>query len=460
MTRRECRRSFLAFCTEALKPLGLAPAPHHQLLISELEQIARGENDRLMVCMPPGSAKSTYASILFPAWLLAQGPNLSIIGASHTADLAESFSRRAMGMVRENVALLGIDLATEAVAGWGTTNGGFYKSAGVGGPITGRRADVTIIDDPVKSREDADSEKYRDRAWGWFSADLRTRLKPGGRIVVIMTRWHEDDLGGRLLQQQGERWRVLKLPAIAVEDDPLGRAPGEWLWGSDDYGYAAELQKVYDEYQDNGAMRDWGALFQQDPRPSDGGVFKTHLIATTEAAPAGTNYVRAWDLAATEQTGTRDPDWTVGVKLQRTQEGAYIVLDVVRFRGGPDDVERGIVATASQDGRGCRIGIAQDPGQAGKQQVLYLTRRLAGYRVESSPETGDKSTRAAPVASQVNVGNLSMVKARWNAAFIDELASFPSGNKDDQVDALSRAFSMVGLRPPPIRIDPGLLARI
>jgi predicted phage terminase large subunit-like protein len=431
------------------------------LLIAELEAIARGENDRLLVTMPPGSAKSTYSSILFPAWLLAQRPGVAIIGASHTADLAESFSRRVMGMVRENSETLGISLTKESVANWETSNGGHYKSAGVNGPITGRRADFCVIDDPVKSREDADSERFRDRAWGWFSADLRTRLKPNGRIVVIMTRWHEDDLGGRLLLQQGHLWRQLKLPAIALEDDPLQREPGQWLWDNDDqYGYGAELRKVYDEYQANGAMRDWGALFQQDPRPSDGGVFKTHLISTLEAPPAGNNVVRAWDLAATEQVGTRDPDWTAGVKMMRTQEGGFVVLDVVRFRGGPDDVERGIVNTAAQDGRACRIGIAQDPGQAGKQQVLYLTRKLAGYRVESSPETGDKSTRAAPVASQVNVGNVSMVKAKWNAAFIDELGSFPSGHKDDHVDALSRAFSMVGLRPPPIKIDPGLLARV
>src|SRR3954447_26842162 len=136
LKRRACRASFLEFCTEALKPLGLTPAPHHRLLINELEQIARGDNDRLLVNMPPGSAKSTYASILFPAWLLAQRPGISIIGASHTADLAKSFSRRVMSMVRENAETLGIDLVKEAVANWEVSNQGHYKSAGVNGPIT------------------------------------------------------------------------------------------------------------------------------------------------------------------------------------------------------------------------------------------------------------------------------------------------------------------------------------
>jgi predicted phage terminase large subunit-like protein len=413
-----------------------------------------------MVNMPPGSAKSTYASVLFPAWILAQQANLTLIGASHTADLAEGFSRRVMGTIREHSQTLNMGLSTESVSGWSVSNGGFYKSAGVGGPITGRRADIALIDDPVKSRVDADSERFREKTWEWFNADLRPRLKPGGRIVVIMTRWHEDDLGGRLVEQQGDLWKVLKLPAIAGDDDPLGREPGEWLWSDDEYGYGQELRKVYSEYQKNGATRDWGALFQQDPRPGEGGIFKAHLIQLMDAAPAGKDIVRAWDLAATEQTGTRDPDYTVGLKMMRTAEGRYVVLDVVRLQGGPDEVEAAIINTGAADGRAVRIGLSQDPGQAGKQQILYLTRKLAGHRVESSPETGDKATRAAPIASQVNVSNVSMVKAPWNRVFLDELGGFPSARHDDMVDALSRAFSMVGLRPPPMRINPEALRRI
>jgi predicted phage terminase large subunit-like protein len=312
----------------------------------------------------------------------------------------------------------------------------------------------------VKNREDADSDRYREKTWAWFTADLRTRLKPGGRIVVIMTRWHEDDIGGRLIAQQGDRWKVLKLPAQALEDDPLGREPGEWLWADDSYGYGSELRKVRSEYEDSGAMRDWQALYQQDPRPGEGALFKAAMIDTLPVAPAGRHIARAWDLAATKQTGTRDPDWTVGVKLMRTNDGRFVVLDVVRLRGGPDEVEEVIVRTAKQDGNAVRIGLPQDPGQAGKQQVLYLTRKLVGFSVDSSPETGDKATRAAPVASQVNVGNFAVVQGPWNRPFIDELAGFPSGVKDDQVDALSRAFSMVGLSAPPMRINPAALQGI
>ena len=459
LRRRAIRRSFGAWCRAALEPRGHSPAAHHELLIAELEAVARGENDRLMVFMPPGSAKSTYASVLFPAWYLAQGPNRNIIGASHTAQLAEDFSRRVMGFVRDFRPQLGYGLTRETAELWSTGTGGAYKAAGVGGPITGFRADLAIIDDPVKSREDADSQSYRDRTWNWFLSDLRSRLKPSAAIVLINTRWHEDDLAGRLMQAQAGRWRVLSLPAVAGDSDPLGRAPGDMLWSDDAYGYGAELAKVRAEYEQAGAMRDWWALYQQSPRAAEGSLFKVLQIDTLEAEPAGRNVVRAWDLAATKQTGTRDPDWTVGVKLLRSQEGRYVVLDVVRERGGPDEVEQMIVNTAKQDGHSVRVGLPQDPGQAGKQQILYLTRKLAGFTVTSSPETGDKATRAAPVASQVNVGNFAVVRGAWNRSFLDELAGFPSATKDDQVDALSRAFSMVGLKAPPLRISAEALAR-
>ena len=431
------------------------------MLINELDAVARGQTKRLMIFMPPGSAKSTYSSVLFPAWFLAQQPRLNVIGASHTATLAETFSRRVQNQVREHFGHLGYRLKTESAERWETSNGGEYRAVGVGGPIAGTRADLAIIDDPVKSRADAESETLREKVWNWYQADLLTRLKPGGSVALIMTRWHMDDLGGRLLEVESDKWRVIKLPALATSnDDPLGRSLGQPLWADDQYGYGAELLGKLDDYRAAGAMRDWQALYQQDPRPGEGALFRTDMIPTIDAEPAGGKVVRAWDLAATAQTGTRDPDWTVGVKLQRLPHGQYVVLDVIRFRGGPDEVEHVMLNTAQRDGRSVRVSVPQDPGQAGKQQVLYLTRRLAGFMVESTPETGDKATRAAPVASQVNVGNVSMVRGAWNRAFIDELAGFPSATKDDQVDALSRAFSMVGMSAGPLRITSSLLAKI
>jgi predicted phage terminase large subunit-like protein len=410
--------------------------------------------------MPPGSAKSTYASVLFPAWWFTQFPRGNIIAASHTDELAQRFGRKVRNTASDHALRLGYGLSADskAVGRWETNHGGEYFAAGVGGAIAGRRADLVLIDDPVRNRESADSETVRESQWNWFTSDLRTRMKPSAAIVVIMTRWHADDLGGRLLDRQPGLWRVLKLPAKAGDADPIGRAPGEYLWGDDAYGYGAELRLVHREYEAAGAMRDWSALYQQDPRPAEGALFHTAKIDILPAAPLGRNVVRAWDLAATKQVGTRDPDWTVGIKLLREDSGRYVVLDAMRLRGGPDEVEAAIVNTAKQDGASVRIGLPQDPGQAGKTQALYLTRALAGYRVETGTETGDKATRAGPFAAQVNVGNVAMLAATWNRPLLDEMAGFPAAAHDDHVDALSRAFGMVGLSAPPMRINPSAIA--
>jgi predicted phage terminase large subunit-like protein len=447
--KRRLKTDLRVWCGHALRPVGHLPAAHHRLLIRELQDVVEGRTSRLMINLPPGSAKSTYGSVLMPPWALAQRRGLDIIGASNTSTLAQVFSRRVMGLIRDHGDELGYHLTRENAEEWTTSNDGHYRATGVSGSLPGTRADLAIIDDPTRSRADAESETVRESQWAWFTGDLRTRLKPDAAIIVIMTRWHQDDLGGRLLDRQPGLWKVVKLPAIAGENDPLGRAPGDWLWPDDNYGYANDLRKAHAEYQTTGAMRDWAALYQQEPRPLEGSLFKVGMIDIIDAAPQFFHTsARAWDLAATAQTGTRDPDWTVGVKLTRTREGRYIVTDVARSRGGPDETEALIVNTAKMDGPAVTIGLPQDPGQAGKAQVLYLTRKLSGYRVESSPETGDKATRAGPVASQVNVGNVAMVRGAWNYTFRDELAAFPSGLKDDQVDALSRAFAMVGMNAP------------
>lgn len=452
LRRRAARADFLTFCRVALAPQGFQPAAHHQLLISELQRLADTPNGRLMVFMPLGSAKSTYTSALFPAWFMRRGG--PVIAASHTATLAEAFSGRVQGVIRDNAGTLGYGLASESVKRWRATSGAEYLPAGVGGAVTGFRADLGLIDDPVKSREDAASDVMREKAWNWFLSDFRTRLKPGGRIAIVMTRWHRDDLAGRLLQHQPGQWRVVKLPALAMDDDPLGRAPGEPLWADDSYGYGAELPAKRAEYEAAGAAGEWWSLYQQEPRNPEGALFKVVHMATLDDRPAGGRLVRAWDLAATDAAGGRDPDWTAGVLMARYDDGRYAVLDVVRLRGGPDAVGAAIVNMAKADGRGVRVGLPQDPGQAGKQQVAYLTRQLAGYVVQSSPETGDKATRAGPFAAQVNVGNVSVVRASWNRAFVEELRDFPSGAKDDQVDAASRAFAMLSTGYGPAAVRP------
>ncbi len=439
----------------ALRPERLRPARHHTLLLSHLTAVGSGAIDRLMVLMPPGSAKSTYASVIFPAWWLARHPRHSIIAASHTTDLAEHFARRLRTLATDHAERLGYEItpSRRAVGDWTTTQGGSYFAAGVRGPITGRRADLVLIDDPVKSHAEADSATLRDHLWDWYRGDLLTRLRPRGRIVLIMTRWHQDDLGGRVLESP-DGWTVLKLPALAEADDALARPLGAPLWPEWEDAEALARKRAAV------GPRVWSALYQQDPRPDIGAMFRTQRIETTEQAPATDRLVRAWDLAATAATEGRDPDWTVGIKLGRDPNGRFTVHDVVRFRGNPHEVEQAIRNTAQADGRTVPVGIPQDPGQAGKQQVAWLTTLLAGHRVLSSPETGSKLVRAGAVAGQIEAGNFSVVRAGWNRALLDELRDFPMGRKDDQVDALSRAFAMLTEVPTPSRrIDLSFIAR-
>ena len=270
--KRKCRSSLLAWSTECIHDLGFTPSSHHKLLIKELEDIISGKNDRLMVFMPPGSAKSTYASELFPPYWFNKFPRSSVIGCSHTGELAERFGRKVRNRILLKHEILGynLDESNRAASRWETTNGGEYFAAGVGGAITGRRADLAIIDDPVKSREEAESETVRKKTFEWYKSDLVTRLKPDAKIILIQTRWHLDDLGGQLINEMekgGDKWRIISLPAIAIADDPLGRKVGEVLWPEwEDLDAINRKRKILGE-------RDFSSLYQQDPQPPGGTFF-------------------------------------------------------------------------------------------------------------------------------------------------------------------------------------------
>lgn len=418
-----------------------------------------------MIFMPPGHAKSTYASVLFPAWYLAQDSTKSIIAGSHTGKLAERFGRKVRNLIAEHASVLGYGLSedSQAAGQWATTEEGEYFAAGVGGAITGRRANLGLIDDPIASQQDADSEHVRDATWDWYLADFRTRLKKRGAIVIIQTRWHEDDLSGRILPESyngesgwieardGEMWYVLACPAIAEKaDDPMGREVGAALWPEE---YPVERLNQEEKTQ---GPRKWAALYQQRPKPLEGSLFKPDKITVIDALPAKLKMARGWDLSAADEVGKTNPDWTVGTLMGKDEDGRIYVADVSRDRGGPDGQEKQVKGVASRDGKRVEISIPQDPGQAGKVLALYYVRKLLGYKVHTSTESGDKITRAEPFAAQVNVGNVFIVRGAWNKAYIDELRSFPNGSKDDQVDASSRAFERL-IAPPPgarhVRLD-------
>jgi predicted phage terminase large subunit-like protein len=409
-----------------------------------------------MVQMPPGSAKSTFGSILFPAYFLGRHKKAQVIATAHTASLADYFGRHVRETLETHGGLLGVRIAEKSrgAARFATVSGGEYFAAGVRGPITGRRADLILIDDPIKSWAEAESQTYRDALYDWYRAELSARLKPRGRIVLMMARWHQDDLAGRLMA--GERaWSCLTLPEIAGERDPLGRQPGEVLWPEWQDKAAVESRRL------EVGERTFAAMYQQNPRPPEAALFKVDNIKVLTEAPVVMRTIRAWDLAASLPGPGRDPDYTVGLKLGVTAENRLVVLDVVRFQGSPAQVEAKIDATSRLDGAQTVVALPRDPGQAGAAQIAMLSRMLAGFQILASPETGTKEQRAGPAATQVDAGNLAIVAAPWNDSFLSEIRAFPDSRKDDQVDALSRAVNTLATAHVPVarRVSVPLLGR-
>ena len=293
----------------------------------------------------------------------------------------------------------------------------------------------------------------RERVGRWFTGTLLSRLNPGGAIVVIGHRMHEDDLQGRLLEGMkagdgADPWTVVRLPALAEEDDPLGRAVGEPLW--------PEKFSARKFERDRAAMlaRDWSALYQQNPVPETGGLFAPDAIRLRTHTDDVTTWVRGWDLASTVK---KTSDYTVGVMLGFTRGKKTVIGDVKRMRGRPDEVANLIEDTAWSDTRRVRIAIARDPGQAGVAQEAMYIKLLNGFMVEFSPETGAKEIRARPLAVSINAGNCEMIEGPWNASFREELRAFPFGRHDDMVDAASRAFMVLTSGRAPMRISDSVM---
>lgn len=324
LARRAAAESLASYC----EYMGLTPSRHHRYLLGKLEAVERGEIRRLMVFMPPGSAKSTYASIKFPGWYLGRNPDRSVLAASHTTELAEKFGRRVRNDLAtldyQNVFYTRLSDDSQAAHRWATKEDGEYYAAGVGAAILGYRADLGLLDDPVAGREQADSEREREKLWEWYKSDFYTRLKPGAAIVLIMQRWREDDLAGKLLEDEakgGDKWEVVRLPMEAEEDDSLGREVGERLW--------PEWYKQEDIDQAKRDARNWLALYQQRPRPDSGGEFKKEWLRHYKLKPERINTYIIVDPAGEKKSGR---DYTAIWVLGSGNDGNLYALDMVRDR--------------------------------------------------------------------------------------------------------------------------------
>ncbi|MCL1860548.1 MAG: phage terminase large subunit [Proteobacteria bacterium] len=402
-----------------------------------------GKRPKLVIQSPPQHGKSEQV-VDFISWLCGQNPDLRVIYTSFSERLgvranlrlqrvfdSEKY-RRAFPQTRINtqnvVTVSSQTLRNREIIEFSGREG-YFRNTTVRGSITGESLDIGVIDDPIKGREEANSETVREKTWDWLTDDFLSRFSENAGLLAILTRWHVDDPIGRLIEHMPDV-KVVSYPAIAEEDEPY-RKKGEALF--------PELKSLEFLEERRAAMFApyWEALYQQNPTLQSGELFKPDHIQIVEAVPHGvTRWVRGWDLASTV-----DGDYTAGAKIGRLPDGRYVIADMVRIRSGPDERDAILRRTAESDGKGVRVGLPQDPGQAGKTQALYLTRQLSGYVVKTSPESGDKVTRAEPFAAQVNVGNVLMLRGAWNSVMTDEMRTFPHGKHDDQIDALSRAFA-------------------
>lgn len=424
------------------KPIETSVAAHHRVIMAEVEACIRADYGRLMIFAPPGSAKSTYASVVAPTWAMGAFPGLRVLMTSYAGTPITRASKKARQIVASpEYASLWLDQAhlvdgSKAADEWELTNGSGLYAAGLMGGLTSSRCDVGIIDDPVAGREEADSEPMRKKTLSAYQDDFLTRLKPRGSVILIQTRWHEDDLAGSLLPtdydgrsgwvecRDGKRWRVLNLQACCERaDDPLGRELGEYMWPE---WFSPEHWAIYESQP-----RTWSALYQQRPTPDEGIYFKREWFKRHRVAPARVRYYLASDFATKKDDGDYTEHGVCGL-----DEDATLFLDGW-FR---DRVETDAGINAALD-----LAVDFKPllwlGEKGpiESSIGPLVRRVMKERRtyvarELLPSVADKMARARAFMGLCSAGQVSVREGAWGDALIEQLIAFPAGRFDDGVD--------------------------
>lgn len=452
------------------------PEPFHESVMDTLMQAVEGGCTRIMLFAPPQHGKSWAASVNLPAYWMGKNPSKPIIATSYGAKLAKDHTEDARKIVTSpqwaNIfdETISDILIPRIQQGW--TNKQVaqerlriqkqlaYKIrfAGTGGPITGFGAGLGIIDDPIKDYEESMSMLIRDKAWNWYRKVFRTRIWEGGVIILICTRWHDDDLAGRILnsaEENNKQWKILHYSAIATSQkerddyyskyyspmvgvpDPLNRAEGEPLAPG-----RYSLPALLDLKSDVGTGA-WEAEYQGFPRPMDGKRVKVAWFKYADEYPKEkVRYFRYWDKAGTEDDGAR----SAGVLMTMTPDGIRYIVDVIKGQWSPFKREEIIKDTCIQDKATygfVETWIEQEPGSGGKESALSTVKNLDGYHIRRDPPSGDKFQRFEPFAVQLEAGNIFIIRGAWNREYTDELLAFGEGAKfKDQADATSGCFKV------------------
>ena len=436
LKRRQARRNLLSFCQYTFPEY--QDANHIVALAEKLEAIERGENKRLIVIIPPRHGKSELISLRFPCWYMGKHPEDYIVQAGYAESIALTHSRQARDIfispkmhnvfpeIRHRPERPGQEIVIperQAAHEWGTRQGGSYYAVGIGGGLTGRGFNLGIIDDPVKDEEEATSQVIRDRVWDWYQKVFRTRAEPDATIIVVMTRWHQDDLVGRLLRQAREdptsdRWEVLHFRAIEE---------GQALWPQR-YPMPA-LEKIRASI----GSRAFTALYQGDPTVAEGQIIKREWWKYYDEVPNLVRKIHSWDTAFKEKAQN---DYSVCTVWGEAQNGYYL-LDVWRGKVEFPELKRVAIALDARDSPSAVPVEDKASGQSLIQELQRDTRiPVIPFKVDR-----DKVARAYAVTPLMEAGKVFLPRsARWLFDYIEELSSFPNAEHDDQVDSTTQAL--------------------
>lgn len=433
--------------------------PALALIDDALTQVADGRIDRLIISMPPQEGKSQRASRTFPLWMLARDPDLRIAIASYEANIARRWGRAVRDDIRSNPRIgLRVRDGTSAAHEWELDGhrGGVY-TVGIGGALTGRPVDVLIIDDPVKNREQADSDTYRNNVWEWWTDVAVARFAARSAVVLILTRWHEDDLAGRLVADSDE-WTVINIPAQADhrpekgEVDPLGREPGEFMVSA-----RGRTVEQWERRKRNAGAKSWASLYQGHPSPDEGGILQAGWWRRYEQPPwvdlpdgrrfvpnlgDDAEMVQSWDLTFKDTKGS---DFVVGQVWLRHGPDVYL-LDQVRGRMSFVDTCAAVEQLSALWPQAV-AKLVEDKAN-GPAVISALSRTVPGM-IPIEPN-GSKLARASAISPFVQAGNVWIPHpdvAPWVGEFVEECRAFPNTANDDQVDALSQALDRLLLHP-------------
>lgn len=413
---------------------------HFVAMQSVLDKVTVGRIRRAYFQVPIRHGKTEHNTIGYAVYRLERDPTTRILIGSYNDKRAQKFSRDIRSLAKARGAQVSTDRDTAGE--WETVAGGGVQAVGAGAGVASVNADLILLDDPIGSRDDAESLAKRDQVWDWLTNDILARCEPDTAVVMTMSRWHTDDPAGRLRDQQAARWTMIDLPAEAEARDPLGRKIGEPLWPE-----LRGREWLKEKREELGAYG-FASLLQGRPRPREGGMFKWTWWQLLDAVPMQGRMVRYWDLAGTEPRGRgHDPDWTAGALACRMVDQRTAYVDVARFRHSIAQRDAELEAYCKGDLERYRGRISwwieSEAGIAGQERTGAIVRRMQalGMPVFTEHPSGKKEIRAESLASAAGAGNVLLCPGAWRDVFRSEAADFPNGQHDDQVDAAVGAFN-------------------